>query len=158
MALLDPTTPVGKMRLRVGDFSDLPLMPDSVYISALQDTNNNLPKASVLVAQYILAMLTSQTHQKLAQIEVFGSEWFNNYLAFVKATILNPNFMDIAPMPYVPTIKNEFGQEVELPLVQFQKDWNNNYITTTQSQDMHLMALPPSTIPNDPFSTIGRFY
>jgi len=158
MALLDPTQPIGKMRLRVGDFSDLPLMPDSVYLSALTDCNNNVPKASVLVAQYILAMLTSQTHQKLAQIEVFGAEWFNNYLAFVKATILNPNFMDITPMPYVAQVKNEFGQVVEMPLVQFQKDWNSNYITTTQSQDMHLMALPPSTVPNDPFNTIGGYF
>jgi hypothetical protein len=32
MAILDPTSPIGKMRLRVGDFSDLPLMPDSVYL------------------------------------------------------------------------------------------------------------------------------
>lgn len=155
MALLDPTQPIGKMRLRVGDFSDLPLLPDSVYSSALDDCNQNIPKASVLVAQYILGMLTAQTHQKLQQIEVYGAEWFQNYLAFVKATILNPNFMDIQPMPYVAQVKNEFGQVVEMPLVQFQKDWNNNYITTTQSQDMHLMAMPPSTIPNDPFAAIG---
>lgn len=145
MAILDPTTPIGKMRLRVGDFSDLPLMPDSVYRSALEDSNNSVPKASVLVATYILAMLTSQTHQKLSQIEVFGSEWFRNYLAFVKATILNPNFMDLAPMPYVAQIRNEFGELVELPLVQFQKDWNANYVSTTQSQDMHETALSSAT-------------
>lgn len=147
MALLDPTTPIGKMRLRVGDYSDLPLMPDSVYTSALSDCNNSVPKASVLVAQYILAMLTGQTHQKLAQIEVFGAEWFTNYLAFVKATILNPNFMELYPMPFVAQVKNEFGEVVELPLVQFQKDWNANYISTTQSQDMNWMAsLAPGNI------------
>jgi hypothetical protein len=140
MAILDPTTPIGKMRLRVGDYSDLPLMPDAVYLSALSDSNNSVPKASVLVCQYILAMLTGQTHQKLAQIEVFGAEWFQNYLAFVKATVLNPNFMDITPMPYVAQVKNEFGELVELPLVQFQKDWNANYISTTQSQDMNFTA------------------
>jgi hypothetical protein len=140
MAILDPTTSIGKMRLRVGDFSDLPLMPDSVYKSALSDCGNSIPKASVLVAQYILGMLTAQTHQKLAQIEVFGAEWFQNYLAFVKATIANPNYMDIAPMPYVAQVKNEFGETTELPLVQFQKDWNANYVATTQSQDMHAAA------------------
>lgn len=140
MAILDPTSSIGKMRLRVGDFSDLPLMPDSVYMSALADSKNNVPKASVLVATYILAMLTGQTHQKLAQIEVFGAEWFSNYLRFVKATILNPNFMEITPMPYVPQIKNEFGEVVEHPLVEFQKDWNANYTSTTQSQDMHYTA------------------
>jgi hypothetical protein len=141
MAILDPTTPIGKMRLRVGDYSDLPLMPDEVYQSALDDSNQSVPKASVLVAGYILAMLTGQTHQKLSQIEVFGAEWFRNYLAFVKATILNPNFMEILPMPYVAQIKNECGEIVELPLVQFQKDWNANYVSTTQSQDMHMTAM-----------------
>ena len=141
MAILDPSSPIGKMRLRVGDFSDLPLMPDSVYKSALEEKENNIPKASVLVATYILAMLTGQTHQKLAQIEVFGAEWFRNYLAFVKATILNPNFMEVLPMPYVAQIRNELGELVEHPLVQFQKDWNDNYISTTQSQDMHQTAI-----------------
>jgi hypothetical protein len=140
MAILDPTTPIGKMRLRVGDYSDLPLMPDSVYLSALKDCNNSVPKASVLVATYILGMLTAQTHQKLAQIEVFGAEWFQNYLAFVKTTIQNPNFMDLSPMPYVAQIKNEFGEVVEMPLVQFQKDWNDNYVGFTQSEQMHMQA------------------
>lgn len=141
MPLIDPTTPIGKMRLRVGDYSDLPLMPDSVYESALADSNGSIPKASVLVATYILGMLTAQTHQKLAQIEVFGNEWFNNYLKFVKATILNPNFMEMHPMPYVAEVRDECGNIVELPLVQFQKDWNANYISTTQSQDMHNLAV-----------------
>src|SRR5206468_6255571 len=113
--ILDPTTPIGKVRLRVGDYSDLALMPDEVYQSALADSSNSIPKASVLVAQYILGLLTAQHHQKLAQIEVFGAEWFQNYLTFVKSTILNPNFMDLQPMPYVPQIKDEFGQVVELP-------------------------------------------
>lgn len=141
MAVLDPTTPIGKMRLRVGDYSDLPLLPDEVYQSALDEKNQSVPKASVLVATYILAMLTGQTHQKLSQIEVFGAEWFQNYLAFVKATILNPNYMEILPMPYVCEIRDEYGNLVELPLVQFQKDWNANYVSTTQSQDMHTTAL-----------------
>jgi hypothetical protein len=102
-------------------------------------------------------MLTGQTHQKLAQIEVFGAEWFQNYLAFVKATILNPNFMDITPMPYVAQVRNPLGQIVDIPMAQFQKDWNYNYVTTTQSDDMHLMALPPTTLVSDPFNFIGGY-
>lgn len=153
MAVLDPTSSVGKMRLRIGDFSDLPLMPDEVYYSALSDCNNSLPKASALVATYILASLTGQTHQRLAQIEVFGGEWFKNYMLFVKSIINNPNYMDIFPMPYVAKIKDKFGDTVELPLVQFQQDWNDNYMSTTQSQDMHFTALFPGPTPiNAPFS------
>ena len=139
--VIDPSTSIGKLRLRCGDASDLPLFPDTVYQSALDDCNQNVPKASVLMAQYILAMLTGQTHQKLAQIEVFGDEWFSNYLKFVKTIILSPNFTELAPMPYVVQIKNECGEVVDLPLVQFQKDWIKNYVRPTQSQDMHLTAM-----------------
>lgn len=140
MPVIDPTTDIGKMRLRVGDFSDMPLMPDSVYESALADCNGYLPRASVLVAQYILAALTGQVHQKLAQIEVYGNEWFKNYLAFVKATILNPNLMTFIPLPYTPLTYDEFGTQIEVPLVQFQKDWNANYSGGTQAQDMRTTA------------------
>ena len=140
--ILDPTTNIGKMRLRVGDYSDLPLMPDAVYTSALADCDNYLPRACVLMAQYILASLTGQTHQKLAQIEVYGNEWFNNYLAFVKATILNPNLMQLSPLPYTPATVDAYGNPVEVPLIQFQKDWNNNFANGTASQQIRLTSYP----------------
>jgi len=153
--ILDPTTPIGRVRLRVADYSDLPLLPDEVYQATLDELNGSLVKASVRIASYILGMLTSQTHQKLSQIEVFGAEWYSNYKDFLRTTILNPNFMDMTPMPFVAQVTDQLGHVVDLPLVQFQKDWNNNFITTLQSTDMHLMALPPSTIPNDPFNILG---
>ena len=140
MANLDPSTPIGKMRLRVGDYSDFPLMPDEVYASALGDTQNNLPRACVLVATYILASLTSQTHQRMVQVEVYGKEWFENYLKFVKATILNPNFMSLNPLPWTPIVVDEYGNRMEVPLIQFQKDWNNNFAGGTQSQAMRWTA------------------
>jgi hypothetical protein len=143
MAILDPTTPIGKMRLRVGDYSDLPIFGDEVYTHALEDCQGNLPRACTLVAQYILASLTGQTHQKMAQIEVYGNQWFDNYLAFVKATILNPNVWSLAPMPYTPVTLDECGRQVEVPLVQFQKDWNANYAYGTQSQEMRLTSFIP---------------
>ncbi len=139
---LDPTTNIGKMRLRVGDYSDLPLMPDAVYTSALTDCDDNLPRSCVLVAQYILASLTGQTHQKLAQIEVYGNQWYENYLSFVKATILNPNLMQLTPLPYTPITLDAWGNQVEVPLVQFQQDWNNNYSGLTASDNMRLTAYP----------------
>lgn len=141
--ILDPTTTIGKMRLRIGDYSDFPLMPDEVYTATLADTDNNVTKATVLVAQYILAALTGQTHQKLAQIEVYGSEWFSNYLIMLKETILNPNVMEFYPMPYTPAIKDDFGNTVEMPLIQFQKDWNNSYVNGTETQQTRLTASTP---------------
>jgi len=135
MANIDPTTSIGKLRLRCGDFMDIPIMPDSVYQSALDDNDGNLPRASILMAQYILASLTCQVRQKLAQVEVYGDQWYSQYLSFIKATLLNPNFMQIAPIPY------GAGITVTHPLQQFQEDWNNNYSGGTQSQDMNLSAI-----------------
>lgn len=140
--ILDPTTDIGRMRLRVGDYSDLPLMPDAVYTSALADCQGSLPRACVLMAQYILASLTGQTHQKLSQIEVYGNQWFEQYLAFVKATILNPHLMQATPLPYTPAIKDAYGNIVEMPLIQFKKDWENNFANGTESQQMRWTAYP----------------
>jgi hypothetical protein len=169
---LDPTTDIGKLRLRVGDYSDLPIFPDSVYSSALADTQtqfinglsktiintapnnipvtipyetlpaNNLPAAARLMSQYILGALTSRTHQKLAQVEMWGAEWFNNYLKFVQNTILNPQLMDMAPMPYTPLTYDQYGNQILVPLLQFQYDWNNNYAYGTQDQTMRWTAYP----------------
>lgn len=138
--ILDPTSNIGKVRLRVGDYSDLPYFPDDVYLSVIQDNNGNLPKAATTMATYILAMLTHETHQKLAQIEVWGAEAFQNYMAFVKGVILNPNLSSIAPIPYTPVTVDEFGCPVEVPLIQFQRDWNKNYANGTQSQQLHFDA------------------
>lgn len=131
MTILDPTSNIGKMRLRCGDFSDLPIMPDEVYQSALEDCNGYMPLAVKLVCQYILASLTGQTHQKLAQVEVYGAEWFHNYKEFIKLTILNPNFMQTVPTPY--------GACGKLPIAEFQNDWNKLY-GITESQQNHALA------------------
>lgn len=169
---LDPTTDIGKVRLRVGDYSDIPILPDAVYTQALLDTQqqytngivanqifvgpnyqpvtlayptlpaNNLPAAARLVATYILGALTSQTHQKLAQVEVWGTDWFNNYLKFVQSTILNPYMMDMAPMPYTPKTFDEWGVQIEVPLLEFIQDWRRNYAYGTQDQTMRWTAYP----------------
>lgn len=137
---LDPTTDIGKVRLRIGDYSDLPYFPDPVYQTTIDDCGGNLPQAATVMATYILAMLTHDTHQKLAQVEVWGAEAFQNYLAFVKNVILNPNLSSLAPVPYTPQMLDEYGNVVEVPLVQFQIDWNANYSAGTQSQLMHTTA------------------
>jgi hypothetical protein len=139
---IDYSTNEGKVRLRVGDAGDLQIFPSAVYTGALTDCSNNLPRTAKLVAQYILGALTAQTHQKLAQIEVFGGEWFDNYLAFVKATILNPNYMEYCPLPYTPITVDAWGNKIEVPFIQFQKDWEANYVGGTQSQALRWTAYP----------------
>lgn len=124
MPVLDPSTPVGKIRLRIGDWQDLVILPDAVIEQALVDETNNLPRAASLCAQYILATLTHKTHRKLTgQLETWAGEEFDNYVKFLKLTILNPNLMTTMPMPYDNSSCN--------PLIDFVECWNTAYSPTT---------------------------
>jgi hypothetical protein len=138
MAVLDPTTPLGKIRLRIGDWHDLVILPDAVITSALDDCQNNVPRAAALCAQYILATLTSRTHKKMAQLETWSGEQFTNYLKFIQATITNPHLMDISPIPYVNTL-------TENPLIKFVEDWNSEFVTVPSTSIVDF---------NDPFDLV----
>ena len=136
MYILDPTTPIGKVRLRVADAgSDFQVFPDSVYAQTIIDCNNSLPRASTLMAQYILGTLTSSVTEKLGGIQVMGSEYFQQYKEFLKLTVLNPNLMTLSPLPY-----SSSGTTIH-PLQQFVTDWNLNYAYGTQSDALHIQAL-----------------
>lgn len=118
--IIDPTTSIGKIRLRIGDWQALPILPDSVLQSALDDSQGDVPRAAALAAQYVLGTLTAKTHRKLANIEVWSNEQFSNYVAFIKLTILNPHTMHIAPIPYAGVIQ-------EHPLTVFTTEWNEAF-------------------------------
>ena len=124
MTILDPTSIIGKVRLRIGDYSDLPILPDAVITSAYTDCDSNLPRTAALCAQYILGTLTAKTHRKLANIETWSGERFTNYVAFIKLTILNPNLMSVSPVPYTGTSSNVGYVD---SIVSFQEDWNAAY-------------------------------
>ena len=129
--VIDPTTSIGKLRLRVGDHSDLPFLPDEVYYSTLSDCNENIPRATSIIAQYILAILSQKTHRKLNQLEIWGNETFQQYIQFIKTTILNPHLSQLSPIPYT-------GSDTSAsPLVEFVEDWNGNYSQGTQSEQLH---------------------
>lgn len=119
--MIDPATPLGRVRLRVGDWSDIPILPDSVITAALDECQSNVPRASALCAQYILATLTAKTHKKLSQVELWSSEQFDNYVKFLKMTILNPHVMAVAPVPYVGE------RDQEHPLQVFIESWQSGY-------------------------------
>ena len=134
--IIDPTTALGKLRLRVGDHSDFPLLPDSVYIATLEDNGQNVAASTRTVAQYILGILTQKTHKKLNQLEVWGSEAFAQYLAFIKLTILNPSLSDTCPIPYTSS-----SATVTHPLIQLQSDWENSWAAGTENDMLHNEAV-----------------
>lgn len=132
--VIDPTTAIGKVRLRVGDFLDLPIFPDSVYQATLDDNEANVVRTSKLMAQYILAALSMRVHERMAQVEVYGNQYVDNYVKFLKTTILNPNLMEVAPVPYGAAL------DTKHPLTQFREDWNANYSSGTASEQMTVLA------------------
>ena len=119
--VIDPTTALGKVRLRIGDWSDIPILPDEVIQNALTECQQNLPRASALCAQYILATLTAKTHKRMSQVEVWSAEQFDNYVKFLQMTILNPHMMAVAPVPYVGSAFEEH------PIQVFMDDWKAGY-------------------------------
>lgn len=137
MPVIDPSTPIGKMRLRVGDWADLPWLPDSVYQSTLDDNNNNIVKASGVVAQYILAMLTRNTKTKLAQLESYDNQTFEQYKQFLILTTKDPAFMSFNPLVTSST-SNEDNK-----LIQFQNYWNAGYFQGTSWDDMKMWSTGP---------------
>ncbi len=130
MAVIDPTTPTGKLRLRCGDTSDLPILSDAVYEQTYVDSGNSLSRAAVTCAQYILALLSQNTHSKLVQIEVWGAEAFNNYLTYLTKVVLNPNLSQTCPIPY------SASNDKVHPLIEFTGDWYGNFHSGTQSEQL----------------------
>lgn len=133
MAIIDPTTPLGKCRLRCGDFSDNVLLPDSVYIQALIDASDNVNKASLTCATYILAMLSQKTHRKLQQLESWDNSKFENYSKYLMMIAKDSSFSGICPIPYSGATTGEKSD-----IVQFQEDWKLNSTTLRQGQQMYL--------------------
>lgn len=141
MATIDPTTNLGKLRLRCGDIGDLPYLPDAVYTQTLSDNGGNLADAAKTCATYILAQLAFKTHRKMSlQLEIWGKEAFDSYKEFLILTTTNPSFMDFNPVPW-----GASGDTLDA-LLQFQADWNKQYYNGTQSQKM---ALDADIGPND---------
>ena len=60
MAVIDPSTNIGKLRLRLADWRDIQWLPDAVYQQTLDDTSNNLTASTRILAQYILAILSQE--------------------------------------------------------------------------------------------------
>lgn len=138
---LDPTSQIGMIRLRIADWSDIPILSDAIIQSAIDQNQGNIPRSASLCARYVLGSLTSKTFRKMGlQLEVHGAEWYKNYKDFLLTTITNPAFMEINPMPW-----GASGSMLD-SLLQFQEDWNKQYYRGTQSQKM---ALDADIGPND---------
>jgi len=123
MAVLDPTTPLGQVRLRIGDWHDLVILPDAVIQATLDDTNNNVPRSAQRCAIYILATLSQKGHKKIGLMEIWGSDVFDNYMTYLNKVVMNPLLNEMAPVPYVPASTTDTN-----PLERIADDWKAGYV------------------------------
>lgn len=137
---VDYSTNIGKVRMRIGDVSDLPFLSDEVINSVLIEQSQNLPASAQLCAQYILAQLAFKTHKKMVQLEVWGSDSFAQYRQFLLDTVSNPALMSYTALPVLIV-----GDEDAIdPLKQFTEDWNTCWNNPENVTDMvHRLAGNP---------------
>lgn len=136
--LIDYATPVGKLRCRLGDITDLPFLPDSIYQAVYDENDSNLNRAVIVCGQMILAQLSFKTHRKLAQLEVWGESGFKQFKEFLMLTVKDPAFMNISPIPY-----SASGTALH-PLLQFASDWNKGFPITNSQQLAHDASISPN--------------
>lgn len=87
---LDLTNPVDRIRLKLGDWQDIEILPDAVYEYYLEANDNNERAATIDAAYAILATLTQSTRQRLDRIEYYGEQAFSQHLTFIKEFIRSP--------------------------------------------------------------------
>ena len=132
--MIDPTTNVGKLRLKVGDIQDMPILPDVVYTQTLTDNQDNINRSAQTIAGYIAAILSQRTREKLSFIEIYGSDVYKNYMDFIKQIMTNPNISGVSPIPYAGGVRGTN------PMIQFQEDWQKAYSGITESERLHFIA------------------
>lgn len=96
------TSLVDQVRLAIGDVScgDEEWLSDDTYEWLLQKYSNNVNRASLDAARFILFALTRNVRERAGQIEFYGSEQYRNYKDALVEYLRNPNMSLFIPSPY----------------------------------------------------------
>ena len=94
------TSVTDRLRLNVGDIHSVEILDDATYTYYYTKNENNERRATRDLFTVLLFALSRYTHEKAGQLEVWGGEFFQNYLAAVKLAITNPSIDSITAMPF----------------------------------------------------------
>lgn len=140
MATLDLSSATDRVRLNIGDTSDIPWLADTEIDYALSYNNNNEAAATKQCASFILARMAYNGHEKLDKLEFYGSEVFNNYLTFLKQVINNSVFNATGGIYVAGLLKDDVAaNNIDPTIVQHKlpvypyEDYNNEDERTTSS-------------------------
>jgi len=96
MATLDLNTPEDRVRLNLGDTSDIPFLATAEITYSLTVNNGNENAATKQCAQFILAKMAYNGHEKLGQLEFWGETVFNQFRTYLRDIVNNPIYSGIA--------------------------------------------------------------
>lgn len=98
----DPSLPRDRVRMSVGDVDPLnEYLTDSWYDYYLTENDGNETLAAIDAAKSILVRFTNNTREKVDQVEIWGNDQFDNYLAWLKNFIENPALSGLSsPVPF----------------------------------------------------------
>lgn len=98
----DPTNnPIDRIRLNVGDiWEDMEMLSDADYQYFLDAADGNERRATMDAVRAVLFKLTRMTRERTGDIDVYGSEWFNNYFKALQLILKDPNISISVAMPY----------------------------------------------------------
>lgn len=102
------TSAIDRIRLSVGDCDpDYTFLDDESYQYYLDKNNQNENRTTLDCIKAILFSLARRTRERAGDIELYGSEAFNNYAAALKLILLNPDLMNYSAMPYAGGISRQ---------------------------------------------------
>lgn len=95
------TNMVDRVRLAVGDiWDDMEILKDADYEYFLMKYEGNERRAAMDAARAIMFKVSRFSRERTGDIEVYGSEWFKNYLAALKLILVNPDIAVSVAVPY----------------------------------------------------------
>lgn len=137
--ILDPTSNLSRVRLLIGDWSDIPVLPDSVILQTLTDLGGNVQATAVRCAQYILVSLSFKSHRKLGVMETWSNQQYEQYKDYLVMFTRDPSLNSICPIPYSPSTATTH------PIIKFSEDWVLNFAEGTQSEQLSIDAVGSAT-------------
>lgn len=98
----DPqNNPIDRMRIDTGDtWDDMEYLTDNDYQYYLDRNNGNEKRATIDAMRAILFKLTRGARERTGDIEVYGSEYFKNYLQALTLILKNPDITLSLAVPY----------------------------------------------------------
>lgn len=94
------TSVTDRLRLNVGDIHSVEILDDETYTYYYNKNEQNERRATRDLFTVLLFALSRYTQERAGQLEVYGQQYFQNYLAAVKLAITNPSIDSITAMPF----------------------------------------------------------